>query len=577
MKEILKISRFIWIEKKDVLKSVIFGFIAGITAVGLFAANGYLISKAALQPPMYVLILMVGIVKFGSLLRAISRYAERYYSHRATFTMLSHLRTFFYDRLDPLATQLFQRYRSGDLLARIVGDIESLQNLFLRVIYPPIITLTVFLTTIWFVSFYSGPVVILLLVGLILTGIVIPAWFVWIQRRISSKTREKRADLSTEVTEWMYGFRELKIHQQLNPRKEQIIFKSDNYVDEQERIGIVSVFNHSINFTAALVITWMVLGFGAFYTAAGEMDGLFLAMLVMIALNVFEHSTPMATLPIYYDENDQAVSRLYSVVNEEMNQEQMKHKSKSTSAQCSKIAPTIELDSVKFSYPGDHRLSLDNISLNLAAGSKTAVVGPSGSGKSTLMQLILKLNIVNEGVIRIGGIPLLEQHQEQIWQRTNVILQENHFFFGTIQDNLLLSSDTWSKDQLQQLLIDVQLSHFSLTDSVMEKGQNLSGGERQRLAMARAIVKGSRLWLLDEPTSALDASTECKLFDLLYKHAKEDTILLISHRLEGLEIMDQIIVMDEGLIIESGSYKELMDKQGYFYNLRQIEKGILLT
>lgn len=576
MKDIIKISRFIWIEKKDALKSVIFGFIAGITTVGLFAANGYLISKAALHPPMYVLIFMVGIVKFGSILRAVSSYAERYYSHRATFTMLSHLRTFFYDRLEPHAVQLFQRYRSGDLLARIVGDIESLQNLFLRVVYPPIIMLTVFVSTILFVSFYSLSVVVLLLIGLILTGFVIPACFVFMRRRMSSNIREDRANLSTEVTEWMYGFRELKLHQQLNTKEEEIISISDNYVNEQEKIGKSSIFNHSINLTTALIITWLVLGFGAFFTAAEEMDGLFLAMLVMIALTLFEHSTPMATLPIYYDENDQAVSRLYSVVNEK-NEEHIEHKSMNSSLQNTNKAPMIEFDCVKFSYQEDQRLSLNNISFNLSEGSKTAIVGPSGSGKSTLLQLLLKLSLVNEGVIRMDGIPLSEQEQEQIWQRTNVILQENHFFFGTIRDNLLISSDTWSEGQLQLLLMDVQLPHFSLSDHVMEKGQNLSGGEKQRLAMARAIVKGSGLWLLDEPTSALDASTERKLYNLLYKQAKEDTVVLISHRLEGLDLMDQIIVMDEGRIIEFGSYEELMNMQGYFYNLRQIEKGVLWT
>jgi ATP-binding cassette subfamily C protein CydC len=572
MKELLQISRFIWIEKKDALKSVIFGFIAGITAVGLFAANGYLISKAALQPPMYVLIFMVGIVKFGSILRAVSRYAERYYSHRATFTMLSHLRTYFYEKLEPLAPQLFQRYRSGDILAIIVGDIESLQNLFLRVIYPPIIMITVFLFTILFVSFYSIPIMFLLLIGLILTGFVIPAWFVIIQRRLNSKTRELRAYLSTEVTEWIYGFRELKLHQQLDNKEEQMITAADNYVHEQERMGMGSVFSQSINMTVSLVISWVILGLGAYFTSIGEMDGLFLAMLVMIALTVFEHSTPMAAFSIHYDESQQAASRLYSVVSEE----QTNRKSMNKSFQYSKKAPTIEFDNVKFSYLNDQRMSLNHISFNLPAGSKTAIVGPSGSGKSTLLLLLLKLCLVSEGAIRMDGMPLSEHDQEQIWKRTNVILQENHFFFGTIRDNLLLSSDTWSDCQLQQLLSDVQLSHYSLNDHVMEKGQNLSGGERQRLAMARAIVKGSSLWLLDEPASALDASTERKLFNLLYKHAKEDTIILISHRLEGLEFMDQIIVLDEGCIIESGNYEELMNLKGYFYKLKQIEKNVLL-
>src|SRR5699024_6808930 len=126
-------------EKKDIFLSIFFGFLTGLTAVSLFAASGYLISKAALAPPLYALILLTASVKLLGFMRALSRYGERYFSHRATFTMLSNLRVSFYNKLEPLAPRIFQKYRSGDLLARIVGDVETLQDFFLRVFYPPIV------------------------------------------------------------------------------------------------------------------------------------------------------------------------------------------------------------------------------------------------------------------------------------------------------------------------------------------------------------------------------------------------------------------------------------------------------
>ncbi|WP_332691760.1 thiol reductant ABC exporter subunit CydC [Halalkalibacter lacteus] len=571
MKELLTITGFIMKKKKDVILSIVFGYIAGMTAVGLFAANGYLISRAALEPPLYVLITMVAVVKISSFLRAGSRYAERYYSHRATFTMLSDLRVYFYEKLESKERSLFQTYRSGDLLARIVGDVESLQNFFLRVVYPPIIMVTIFVSTIFFVSFYSISIVILLTVGLFLTGFVIPAWFANKQKKLGSKLREKRAHVSTEVTEWFQGFRELKIHQKLKEKERQLVVASVAYIKEQEQDGTRSIANQSVNMAISLFITWAVLVTGAYLVASDQLDGVFLAMLVMMSLTVFEHSTPMAAFPIYYEDSERAAKRLYSVVEKEKKTETI---AKKENKSCEKV-PSIELKHVSLTFAGEHRKALNDVSLYLPAGSKTAIVGPSGSGKSTLLQLILNLYPSSEGEIYLGGVPVKDFDQESLWQKANVVLQENHFFFGTIQDNLLLSTDTWTDDELQQLLVDVQLSRFSLSDKVMEKGENLSGGQRQRLAMARAIAKGSSLWLLDEPTSSVDSWTERHLYDLLFQKAKEDTVVLISHRLAELERMDHIIVMDQGKIVESGSFNQLMDSKGYFYQLKQIENNVL--
>lgn len=129
---------------------------------------------------------------------------------------------------------------------------------------------------------------------------------------------------------------------------------------------------------------------------------------------------------------------------------------------------------------------------------------------------------------------------------------------------------------MKDILEKVKLDHFSLSDLVLEKGENLSGGEKQRLAIARAMLKGERVWVLDEPSSSIDALTEQAIYDQLFQQAKDDTLILVSHRLTGLEKMDQIIVMENGTIIESGTFDELMNRKGYFYELKQIEKSVLM-
>lgn len=571
MKELIGIVRVILKERKDVVLSIVFGYLAGIAAVGLFAANGYLISQAALHPPIYVLISMIAIVKIGSIIRAVSRYGERYFSHRATFTMLSDLRTYFYEKLENMANHQIQQFRSGDLLARIVGDIESLQNLFLRVLYPPIIMFTVFFSTILFVSHYTPEVVGLLTVGLVITGIIIPAWFAKRQVALSNHLKGERAQLSTEVTEWFYGYRELKIHQQLKEKEQQLISASQSYISQQERVGRQVNANYSINQAASSFTIWLIIVVSSYLVATDQLDGLFLAMVIMICITVFDYSTPMATFSTYYEESERSAKRLQNVVSvEQINDKQIAKKVELPSSGFS-----ITFQNVSFTFPDAYRAQIKGFNLHLEAGSKTAIVGPSGSGKSTILNLLLKFYETNQGEILLGDAPISLLKQEQIWDQAKVVLQNNHFFSGTIKDNLLLSTNSLSDVEIQRLLTEVWLPHFTSSYAVLEKGQNLSGGEKQRLAMARASAKNGSLWILDEPTSSLDNLTEQYLYEFLFNQAKDHTVILVSHRLSNLEKMDQIIVMDQGLIIERGTYSELLERKGYFFQLKQLEANMI--
>ncbi|WP_028783536.1 thiol reductant ABC exporter subunit CydC [Thalassobacillus devorans] len=571
MNHLKLVIKEIMTEKKDVFLSVLFGFLAGITAIALFGSSGYLVSKAAFAPPLYTLAFLIAGLKLMGFARALSCYGERYFSHRATFTMLSNIRVSFFEKLEPLAPRIFQKYRSGDLLARIVGDVESLQNFFLRVFYPPIILLLVFLSTIFFVAFYSWWIAFILFAGLILTGLVIPAWFARRQKKLDSRIRESRAELSTDVTEFLYGFLDLKIYQKLQGKKQRLHDTSNRYIAEQEREGKTAMFNHSINSMVSFTVSWFVLAVGAYFVTAEQLDGVFLAMLVMISLTMFENALPMAVLPGHLEDNRRAAKRLYSVVDEESEPNTIIEK-KLPAGQALSLA----FQEATFTFPGEDRPALKEVSVDLPAGSKTAIVGPSGSGKSTLMQLLLGVIRPDKGKILADGVNLSEVEQENLWAKINVVLQENHFFYGTIRENLLIADGALTDKDMEAALERVELDHFSLDDAVFEKAENLSGGERQRLAVARAMLKGERLWLLDEPVSSVDVLTEKTIYEHIFSLAKKDTLVLISHRLTGLENMDKIIVMEQGEVVEAGSFKELMEKQGYFYEMKQIEKNVLM-
>lgn len=571
MRDLLVVIKLMMVEKKDILYSIFFSVVAGISAVGLFAASGYLISKAALAPPLYALIVLTSTVKLLGITKAISRYAERYFSHRATFTILSNLRVSFFEKLEPLAPGIFQKYRSGDLLSRIVGDVESLQNFFLRVFYPPIVLITVFLCTILFTTFYSVYVALILLAGLFLTAFVVPALFAVRQAKIDSRVREERGELSTEVTEFLHGFRDLKIYQKLEGKEKKLIQSSDSYIKEQEIENVNTLYSQSVNTFVSLLVSWFVLAMGTYLVVEGQLDGIFLAMLLMISLTVFEDASPMAVFPIHIQDSKRAANRLFSVVQK---QDEPEKSEKLEHLQPNQLL-SIEMDDVTFAFADEWRLALKTINMEIPAGSKTAIVGPSGSGKSTLLQLLLNIHSIEQGKICFDGVSIDQINQETIWEEAKVVLQENHFFFGTIRDNLLLAKDDLTDEQMNTMLAKVKLEHFSLTDHVFEKGENLSGGEKQRLAIARAMLKDGRLWLLDEPTSSVDALTEQSIYEYLFEQAKDDTLVLVSHRLTGLERMDQIIVMEHGTIIESGTFDELIQARGYFYEMKQIEKSLL--
>ncbi|MFC5467009.1 thiol reductant ABC exporter subunit CydC [Lederbergia graminis] len=569
MKSIIKV---LLQEKKDIYLSILCGFIAGITAVALFSASGYLISKAALVPPIYTLMIIVASVKLLGIISALSRYGERLYSHRATFTMLSNLRVSFYEKLEPRSPRIFQKFRSGDLLSRIVGDVETLQNFFLRVFYPPIVLMLVLLSTILFTIIFSMEIAVVLFIGLMLTIIVVPACFAIGQRKIDSHVRESRGALSTDATEFLYGFRDLKIYQQLDAKETELHQSVDTYNRDHERNGIHLLFGESVNTFVSLLVSWAVLAIGAYLVTDGKLDGLFLAMLLMVSLTAFENTKTMAVFPSHLEDSRQAAARLQGVVDSvPLQKEKPLEKLSGLDS-----GPAIQFKDVSFTYPDETRLTLENINVTLEKGTKTAIVGPSGSGKSTLLQLLLKMYSVDHGEITINGHSIDSLTDESIWENTNVVLQANHFFYGTIRDNLLLANEQVSDEEMEAVLANVQLSHFSLSDQVLEKGENLSGGEKQRLAIARTMLKKAKLWLLDEPTSSLDAITEKKIYEQLFELAKDDTLVLVSHRLTGIEKMDQIIVIDHGKIIEAGTFNELMQQQGYFYKMKQIEQSVFM-
>ena len=358
MKELVIVTRHMFQEKKDIFLSIVCGFIGGITAVGLFSASGYLISKAALAPPIYTLMVLVATVKLFGIISAISRYGERYYSHRGTFTMLSNLRVAFYEKIEPQFHQVFRKFRSGDMLARVVGDVEVLQNFFLRVFYPPIVLALVFLCTIFFTALFSIVHAFILFTGFLLTTVFVPAYFSIRQRKIEQNLREKRGDLSTEMTELFFGFRDLKIHDRLQEKEAMLADTIGDYEEESMKTSIHHLHRESWNTFVSLAVSVIVLAAGVYMVAAGELEGIFLAMLLMISFTVFENTASMAVFPSHLEDSRKASERLLEVTETgEINETQGEMLVLTE-------APSLVMRDVDFRFEQANRNTLENISLD---------------------------------------------------------------------------------------------------------------------------------------------------------------------------------------------------------------------
>ncbi|MER2037894.1 MAG: thiol reductant ABC exporter subunit CydC [Solibacillus sp.] len=540
-------------EKKEIALALLAGAVSGITAVALFAQSGLLISQAALMPPFYIILILTAFLKVFGVVKSASKYAERFLSHRVTFRILSHIRLQFFDRLEPIASKLFNRYQSGDLLARITADVATLQNFFLRVVYPPLVALLVFICTVIFTTFFSVWIAFALLGGFLLVAVIIPAIFTLKKQHMSSS---KHA-LMNDTAEFLYGFKELKHFHLLEHKKEKLLQLSINYSSDKRKEHHQIIQMQFVNQAATLLTVFVVIFIGAYFVSIESMEGLYLAMLILITLTVFETAIPLATAPYHYKQSEQAMTRLQNIPTTYDD----------GSIYLEYCEPYV-LNAKELAYHYEEGINevVRNITFTIEKAEKIAIVGPSGSGKSTLFQLLINGLKPTKGSISIHNFPYSMVDSQSLWQLMSVQLQHNHFFSGTIRDNLKIAGEQEEDEKLLKVLQRAQLP-LSLDHLVYEKGENLSGGEKQRLAFARVLLKNSPIWLLDEPFTSLDNDTERVLFQEMLDCTKDKTVILITHKLTGLEKMDRIFVMQEGIIGENGHFDELIAQKGLFYEM----------
>ena len=554
--------------------SVVLGFMTIASGIGLMGASAYIISAAALQPSIAALQVPIVAVRFFGISRGLFRYLERITSHNTTFRVLAFLRVWFYARLEPLAPARLAQYRSGELLTRIVGDINTLENFYIRVVAPP---LTAFLVAIFsgLILLNYAPQLTAALWGfLALAGIALPWWTFRLARELGAKTLEARVDLNNALVDGIQGLPDLLAFGRGRDQMQFIQKLGERLAKVQARYANLSGLGAAFMSLITNLGMWTVLVLAIPMVINGLMDGVYLAVITLVVFASFEAVQNLPVSAQYLEENLRAAENLFAIVDTEP--EVMPP----TEPQALPADNAIIIRDLTFSYPSPScssppatQFSLQLSSLTLFPGKRLAIVGSSGSGKTTLLNLLLRFWDFREGEIRFGGGDIRIYDPNELRSKFAVVSQNTHLFNASVRENLRIAKPDATENEIVNATKNAQIHEFieNLPDGyqtfIGEQGLLLSGGERQRLAIARAIIKDAPILLLDEPTANLDALNELAILRSLRTLMEGRSTLLVTHRLVGMDWMDEILVMQAGQIIEHGTHNELLAKDGVYHRM----------
>lgn len=528
--------------------SVLLSFLTIGSSVGLMAMSAYLISRAAIVTNVAEIALAITAVRTFAILRAVFRYVERYVTHRSTFRVLAHLRVWFYAAIEPLAPARLVRHRSGDLLARIMGDIETLENFYARVIAPPVAAVLVTILTCLILGIFDLSLAVALLAFLLLTGVALPLISRWLSQEPATALVSAHAELTATLVDGAQGIADLLVFDQESRHRARALAVSEQLNRAQERMATIRGAGNALAalFTSLAAITVLMLAIPL--VSGGKLEGVYLALIPLTAIASFEAAQPLALALNQLERDRAAARRLFELIDTPP---------EVTEPHQSAPPPdsfSIAIRHLRFSYAPSEPPALDDVSLTIPAGGRVAVVGPNGAGKSTLANLLLRFWEYSEGQIQIGARDLREYRADNARQMIGIVPQNVHLFNASLQDNLLLANPDATAEQIVSACQQAELHDFILSlpqgyDTVIgENGLLLSGGERQRLAIARVILKNAPILILDEATANLDALTERKIMQSLEPFMSGRTALIIAHHRIAEEYADQIIVLENGRV-----------------------------
>ena len=548
--------------KWSLVLALIFTFLTVLMNVGLLTVSAWLLASAALQPGLTYLSLAIVGVRFFGVSRAVCRYFERYTSHRMAFQGLYGLRVWFYAHLEPLAPAILKRFGAGDMLGRIMGDIEVLQFFYLRTLIPPVAAIALTVLVAYGVSTIDSTLVTPIVLSSLVLGLVLPLVVYAHNKQSLTEIGPQQGEYKSLLSDTMdsledvisYGNEDLVYHRIQHMMH--IVDTNKGVIERGMNLGN-TLFLGGVQITVVIVAI----------LAANALTGAWASVMVAVAAigtqAWFEALQPMIAAVHHGAESKVATSCLMALANEPMPVVDPKAPKPFNANR------DITFTDVSFGYNQD-RCIYEHLRLGIKQGESVAIVGASGSGKTTLFNMLERLYDYG-GSIHVGDVELKDISIDTWRNALGTITQDTYIFHASFEDNIRLARPDASATDLERAIDRASLRSVvdrlpvGLNTIVGSGGHGLSGGERQRVALARLFLRNPQIVLLDEPLEGLDQVTRKALHRDLMEYVKDKTCLYITHQLEGLEQMDRILFMDKGQIIEDGTYEELIALRGHFY------------
>ncbi len=547
MRTLGRLLRIARVPRRRAGLSVVLGASAVGFGVALMATAGYLISRAAERPPILSLTVTIVAVRFFALARPLVRYLDRLVGHDLALSALGRIRAGFYARLEPLAPAQLAAYRRGDLLERMVGDVEALQGLYLRGLAPPLVAVAVGAAAVGVTAAVLPAAAILLAGGLLVAGVVVPVLSGTLARAAAVRRRDTAGRLNAELVELLRGAPELVVNGREADVERRIRSLDRELAHLTRRDALVGGLGEALSLVTCGLTVVGVLALAVSAHDSGSLDRVLVAALALLALASFDAVIPLPGAARELTASVGAGRRLLELTDAEPG---VRDPASPVEARAAPAA--VSLENVTVRYRDDEAPVLQGFDLQLRRGCSVALVGPSGAGKTTVTNLLFRFLDPEEGRVTIDGHDVRDYRQEDVRRTFALAGQGAHLFASTIRENLRLARPQASDGELWDVLRRAQLADWvatlpdGLDTYVGEEGDGLSGGQRQRLVLARALLANAPVLVLDEPTAHLDPATARSLMDVVLDASRGKAILLITHRPEGLERMDEIVGLDGG-------------------------------
>ena len=552
--------------------ALLLGSLALGCAVGLMATSGWLIARASQQPPVLHLMVAVTATRAFGIGRALFRYAERLVSHDAVLRMLADIRGAVYRRLERLAPAGLRSARRGDLLSRLVADVDALQDYWLRWLLPASAAVAVSAASVGFMTWLLPEAGAAIALGLLAAGAGVPLVTGAVARRAERRLASARGVLATRVADLLTGTAELTVAGALPARTDEARRADAALTRIASRTATATALGDGLTALISGLTVAATALLGARAVADGRLDGVLMAVLVLTPLAAFEAVLGLPLAVQYRQRVHKSAERVYEVLDAP---DPVREPERPCQAPASPFP--LVLQGLGARHQGQDRDALAGLDLTLERGRRIAFVGPSGAGKTTLAQVLLRFLDADAGTYTLGGVDASALDSDDVRRQVGLCAQDAHLFDSSVRENLLLARKDASEEELRDVLGRAQLLDWAdglpdgLDTLIGEHGARLSGGQRQRLALARALLADFPVLVLDEPAEHLDLPTADALTTDLLAATEGSTTLLITHRLAGLEAVDEVIVLAEGRVVQRGSYGELAVADGPLREMRERE------